>query len=283
MRRFLCQWIAIGAAIGAIVCIGARSETQPNNFRFSILGDRTGETQPGVYEQVWQELNSFHPDFVINAGDTIQGGNDATAEAEWRALRPLWNRYKYPIYFTPGNHDIWSAESRRIYEKETHRPAFYGFDYQNAHFTVLDNSETENLGDQQMAFLEHDLAAHKDRDPKFVFFHKPFWLIPVKFGSTAFPFHQLVKKYGVRYVVSGHTHQFARDNLDGVTYLNAGSAGGHLRSPRAEDGWFFGLTVVKVNGASVEITVAHASGLRGQAGGLSYFSDTTLESTWNLR
>ena len=137
-----------------------------------------------------------HPDFVINVGDTIQGGNDATAASEWRALRPLWDRYRYPIYFTPGNHDIWSAASRVIYEQQTGHPAFYSFNYQNAHFTVLDNSQAPDLSgdlsDRQMQFLARDLAQNRDRDPKFVFFHKPFWLIPVKFQSSQFPFHQLI-------------------------------------------------------------------------------------------
>src|SRR6266850_1347529 len=65
------------------------------------------------------------------------------------------------------------------------------------HFTVLDNSQTENLSEEQIGFLDRDLAASKDRDPKFVFFHKPFWLVPVMFKSGEFPFHQLIKKYGV--------------------------------------------------------------------------------------
>ena len=116
-----------------------------NDFRFSILGDRTGDAQPGVYEQVWRELDALHPDFVINVGDTIQGGNDATAASEWRALRPLWDRYRYPIYFTPGNHDIWSPASRAVYEQQTGHPAFYSFNYQNAHFTVLDNSQASDF------------------------------------------------------------------------------------------------------------------------------------------
>src|SRR5439155_3434352 len=141
------------------------SANEPNNnFRFCILGDRTGDAEPHVYENVWRDVDRFHPDFVVNVGDTIQGGNDATMETEWRALRPLWERYPYKQYFTPGNHDIWSTASRKIYEKQTGRPAFYGFNFQNAHFTVLDNSQTENLTGEQMSFLAQDLAANKDRD-----------------------------------------------------------------------------------------------------------------------
>lgn len=249
---------AIVLALAAALCLQASSQTR-NNFRFCILGDRTGDAQPGVYERVWQEVDSLHPDFVINVGDTIQGGNDATAEAEWHALQPLWHQYHFPLYFTAGNHDIWSPLSRRIYEKETGRPAFYGFDYQNAHFTVLDDSQTEDLSPQQMEFLARDLAAHRNRDPKFVLFHKPFWLVPVKFQSSRFPFHQLIKKYDVRYVISGHTHHFESSPDDGIDYLEICSSGGKLKGQGFADGWFFGYAVAHVAASGVEMTVKEIS------------------------
>jgi hypothetical protein len=250
-------WAASAALLLVVTAIGVPSaSSQPSNdFRFSILGDRTGDAEPQVYESVWRGAGLLHPDFVVNVGDTIQGGNDATAEAEWAALRPLWNRYKLPQFFTPGNHDIWSVISRRIYEKETGHPAFYGFNFQDAHFTVLDNSQTENLSGQQMEFLEQDLAQNKSRDPKFVLFHKPFWLIPVMFQSSQFPFHQLIRRYGVRYVISGHGHQFVRAVQDGIVYIEAGSSGGKLKGQGFEQGWFFGQILTRVQGSKVEMTV----------------------------
>jgi 3',5'-cyclic AMP phosphodiesterase CpdA len=172
--------------------------------------------------------------------------------------RPLWQRYRDRMYFTPGNHDIWSPASRALYERETGHPAFYSFNYQNAHFTVLDNSESSMFGglsDQQMQFLARDLAQNRTRDPKFVFFHKPFWLIPVTLGSSEFPFHQLIKKYGVRYVVSGHGHQYVRDVQDGIVYLEAPSSGGKLKGEGSGKGWFYGHLLVTLTGSSVDVTV----------------------------
>jgi 3',5'-cyclic AMP phosphodiesterase CpdA len=255
MGFVLSRCCAAAIAVAALLTAGLPA----NDFRFSILGDRTGDAQPGVYERVWNEIDRTHPDFVINVGDTIQGGNDATATSEWRALRPLWDRFRYPIYFTPGNHDIWSAASRVIYEQQTTRPASYGFNYQNAHFTVLDNSQapelTGDLSDQQMQFLARDLAENRDRDPKFVFFHKPLWLIPIKFQNSHFPFHQLITRYGVRYVVSGHGHQYVRAVQDDVTYLEAPSSGGKLKGQGVAQGWFYGHVLVTVTGSKVEMMV----------------------------
>jgi len=69
-------------ALFAIV-IGARALTEPkNDFRFSIIGDRTGGAQPEIYGRIWREIDLLHPDFAINVGDTIEGGRDDRAEAE---------------------------------------------------------------------------------------------------------------------------------------------------------------------------------------------------------
>jgi 3',5'-cyclic AMP phosphodiesterase CpdA len=257
----------VAAAVAAMALLGAAASSR-NDFRFSILGDRTGDAQPGVYERVWRELDALHPDFVINVGDTIQGGNDATAASEWRALRPLWAHFGDRMYFTPGNHDIWSPASRQIYEQQTGRPAFYSFNYQNAHFTVLDNSQmpdlSPGLSETQMQFLASDLAQNRDRDPKFVFFHKPFWLLPVMFQSSHFPFHQLIAKYGVGYVVSGHGHEYVRAVDDGIVYLEAPSSGGKLKGRGFARGWFYGQLLVTVEGSKVAITAQEVGKPFGQ-------------------
>src|SRR5947209_19458364 len=62
----------------------AAAAAAPDSFRFVIIGDRTGEAQPGIYEQVWKDTAAENPAFIISVGDTIQGLNDATADSEWR-------------------------------------------------------------------------------------------------------------------------------------------------------------------------------------------------------
>ena len=95
-------------------------------------------------------------------------------------------------------------------------------------------------------------------------FHKPFWLIPVKFQSSQFPFHQLVKRYGVRYVISGHGHQYVRAIQDGIVYLEAGSSGGKLKGQGFAQGWFFGQIFTHVTAAKVEMTVKEVGGPMGK-------------------
>jgi predicted phosphodiesterase len=231
------------------------AQSSGNSFRFSIIGDRTGTAVRGVYEQTWREVERLKPDFVINVGDTIQGKNDKTAEAEWKQIRAILNLHKrVPFFMVPGNHDVWDEFSENLWKRETGRPTSYSFDYQNAHFVVLDNSRTTRLSDTQLKFLEDDLKANQQRRPKFVFFHQPYWLVYLKLGTGAFPLHRLARQYGVDLVVSGHGHTFQRVTRDEVTYIEIGSSGAKVTS-KFGLGSFYQHALVTVRGWRFNVMV----------------------------
>lgn len=269
--RWYPTWLPAVAALTLLTgLVASRALTEPkNDFRFSIMGDRTGGAQPQIWGRVWREVDLLHPDFIINVGDTIQGGKDETVAREWQELRPVWQRYShYPLYFTAGNHDVFSDTSRRLYEQETGRPTFYSFNYQDAHFTVLDNSRTNDLAPDQIAFLEKDLEAHQDKNPKFIFFHRPYWIALLKLGSTDFPLHRIAKKYGVEHIISGHGHQFVRIVRDGIAYMEVGSSGGTMQRALEQghgfkEGRFYHHVWGRVKGRKVEFTVKELDGAKG--------------------
>ena len=230
-------------------------------FDFAILGDRTGGAVPGVYEQVCKEIAAHHPDFIINVGDTIQGMDDVNTLDEWKAVRPVWKYFgNTPFYLVPGNHDIWSPASARIWREQTGHPPQYSFDFRGAHVTVLDNSRADELGPDQLEFLEADLAAHAASQPKFIFFHRPSWLLRVKFQNGDFQLHRLARKYNAGFVVSGHAHEFDRSEYDGVQYIMVGSSGGSLTHGNGQvtansgrDGAYFGYAWVHVADAKANL------------------------------
>jgi hypothetical protein len=235
--------------------------------RFVILGDRTGSAQPGVYEQAWREIAAEKPEFVLTVGDLIEGLEDAKTAAQWEEVGRLHKPYAaIPLYLTPGNHDIWSDLSEQLFRKHSGRPPHYGFDRGAAHFTVLDNSRSDELTEAETAFLEADLKANAARPVKFIVSHRPSWIMSVALRNPEFPLHKLARQYGVKQVIAGHIHQMLRLELEGVEYLSLPSAGGHLRaSGQYRDGWFFGYTVVEVkDGAAVftmhELKAPHGEG-----------------------
>jgi len=246
LLRWVAAWLALLSAV-------ATAQT----FHFVVLGDRTGEAQPGVFEEVWKKAASEDPAFVVTAGDTIDGLDDATAESEWRAIEHILTPYRrIPFYPAPGNHDIWSPASERLFREHTGHEPHYSFDYRQAHFTILDNSRTEQLSPGEMAFLEKDLRAHAAQPVKFIVSHRPSWLIDAVVRNSNFALHQLARKYGVQTVIAGHVHEMLHVDLDGIRYVSMPSAGGHLRGTKKyEDGWFFGYAVVEVNGRATRIQI----------------------------
>jgi UDP-2,3-diacylglucosamine pyrophosphatase LpxH len=242
------------------------SADTPAAFRFVILGDRTGEVQPGIWEQVWRETASLKPAFVAGVGDSIEGSKDETAEEEWQQVEKTLAGYRdIPLYLAPGNHDIWSDRSEQLFRRYAAHPPHYSFDYKQVHITVLDNSRSDELPDAELAFLEKDLQAHSAQPVKFILSHRPSWLFAAAFGNTRFPLHQLAKRFGVQYVIAGHVHQMLHIDLDGVTYLSLPSSGGHLRASKAYvDGWFFGYTQVDVQGSAASLQFHELKAPHGQ-------------------
>lgn len=239
-------------------------------FDFAILGDRTGGAVPGVYEQVVKEIASRHPAMIINVGDTIQGMDDVNTADEWAAVKPVWKAFgDTPFYLVPGNHDIWSPASERLWRSQTGHPPQYSFDFRGAHFTVLNNARTSDLEEDQLQFLESDLVANATKQPKFVFFHRPFWLLNVKFQNGDFALHRLAKKYGVSFVICGHGHFFDRSTLQDVEYVMVGSSGGSLDhgagkpAGPAATGSYYGYGWVHVDGAKATLEFKEVKAQRG--------------------
>ena len=226
-------------------------------FRFAVLGDRTGLAQAGVFEEVLREAAAENPAFLLSVGDLIEGLNDAAVETEWAAFEPMLMPFRWnALYAAPGNHDVWSEKSERLFRKHTGRALHYGFDYGPAHFTVLDNSRSDEFPVEELAFLEKDLQAHAAQPVKFIVSHRPSWLVSVVLRNPDSVLHRLAKKYGVQVVLAGHVHQILHVDLDGVTYVSMPSSGGHLRlSKKYEDGWFFAYGLVDVSDKTVKFQI----------------------------
>ncbi len=258
LRRFFAFLVPLLAAATA----NHPAPVPAASFQFEILGDRTGGAVPGVFEEAWKEAVVSRPAFILSVGDCIEGFDDRTAETQWLEFeRIVGIKPRYPLLLVPGNHDIWSLQSQTLFEKHSHRPHHYGFDYKQAHITVLDNSQDADGPNAQfpaaeLEFLEKDLQAHATQPVKFVVSHRPAWLFAALLGNAQTPFHRLMKRYGVKYVIAGHIHQLLHFEVDGVTYLDLGSSGGHLRDTKQyERGWFFAHTSVAVEGDSAHFTI----------------------------
>jgi hypothetical protein len=232
-------------------------------IHFAVLGDRTGEHQPGIYERAVAQVERLRPDFVLTVGDHIEGYTDDTAvlKTQWDEYFSIVKALTMPLYLTPGNHDITTDAALPMFRKVVGEP-YRSFDIGELHFIILDNSRwdsSDRMPKEQMEWLTKDLQSHANAGLTFVFFHKPFWYNSVSLGKPD-TLHSLFVKYGVDAVFSGHFHQYFSGKFDGILYTAIGSSGALPDSDPAEIGYHIGW--VTVDHGAIEISPIKVDGVK---------------------
>jgi hypothetical protein len=234
-------------------CGGTSKSIEQCPMRFAVIGDRTGEAQPGVYEQILAEIQRLRPDFAVTVGDMIEGPAPDTVEIKrrWDEYQGLIQKVCFPIYFTPGNNDIWDSTSQAFYERYVGQP-YRSFDVRGVHFVVLDNSRWFTINDfppEQLNWLADDLKENQNAPFTIVLYHVPYWMDGVAEGKPD-TLHSLFVKYGVDAVFSGHWHHYFSGKYDGILYTGIGSSGGHTYHPVGPKYHFAWVTI---DGAGITI------------------------------
>lgn len=84
--------------------------SDPGDFRFAVVSDRTGNERPGVFGRAVDRLNLLQPGFVMCVGDLIEGYTTSDRLAEqWGEFDALVRGLEMPFFYTPGNHDVSNA------------------------------------------------------------------------------------------------------------------------------------------------------------------------------
>ncbi len=205
-------------------------------MRFAVIGDRTGGVVPGIYGRIVKEIDRLKPDFVLNVGDMIEGYSEDKFEVrkQYEAYKKLLEPLTMPIYPVPGNHDIWDDDAVDLYKECIGEP-YYSFDRRGVHFVMLDSGRyesIEDLEDDQIKWLEQDLATHDDALYTIAVLHKPFWIENIAKGK-ADKLHDIFVAHGVDAVFTGHYHCYFAGEYDGVKYTSVGSSGGGTREDAA--------------------------------------------------
>ena len=254
-----------------IVLFANLSYPQPKDrtFRFVVLGDTRPHgdsedpiTQPPQFKENIRAINLLRPDFVIDVGDLIRGYTDDPnlIIREWEDFDHTITAFKMPFHMVVGNHDVWNEESERIYN-ERYGQLYYSFDFNGSHFIVLDSEQTHamnNIGGEQLSWLEGDLAAHAEVNHMFVFVHKPLWRYEESNWNA--DVHPLLARYGVRAVFAGHWHVYTKSKeRDGVKYFITGGGGAEIVDPETLGGFYHFMHVSVGDG--VEYAVVRPEGL----------------------
>ena len=143
------------------------------------------------------------------------------------------------MLYVPGEHDFdgdGNKEYLKRYGKGTQGTGWYSFDHQGVHFVGLVNVANAKsgsgdgglgvIGDEQLEWLEKDVAGLKDSTPIVVFAHVPLWTVYEKWGwgtRDAEQALEILKRFGSLTVLNGHIHQVLQKVEGKVTFHTARS------------------------------------------------------------
>src|SRR3990170_2339230 len=146
---------------------------EPEEFRFVVVTDRTGDHRDGVFETAMPRINLVRPEFVVSVGDLIEGYSEdpAVLGRQWDEIQAAVGQLQMPFFYAPGNHDM-SNEVMAEAWRARFGPSYYHFVYRDVLFVVLNSELFGMVHDpskplpgpwtqaEQMRWLEALLAEH---------------------------------------------------------------------------------------------------------------------------
>ena len=119
-------------------------KNDPDEFQFAIITDNAGGARPGVFAKAVEMVNLLQPEFVVNAGDLIEGYSDDEEQirAWWQEIDEFLERLEMPFFFLPGNHDHYSEASIKVWgERFGDDRGYYHFIYKDVLFLMINTED----------------------------------------------------------------------------------------------------------------------------------------------
>jgi len=221
----------------------------------------------GLEESYWDN-EYFYRDYMetpqIQARIPIMGamGNHEkyllsidTAEENRRAGELLKKYFNYPMY-------VINTPAKNLY---------YSFDYGPVHFTIIDVYTADFSAESfQYNWINTDLSA-TNKQWKIAAFHIPAYATTVCDSVIYTTLSPLFESKGVKVVLQGHQHYYARCEANGIQYLTLGGGGAPLASPLPINvpsyvtvhnyRMTYHFARLEINGNSMQITVIDKDGV----------------------
>lgn len=132
-------------------------DNNKGKFSFAVFSDLTGGERQGVFETAIAQMNLLRPEFIVNVGDLIEGGESDTAEwhKQWNGFDKRASKSFAPIFYMGGNHDLSGQIARNVW-KERYGPRYYHFVYKDVLFLILDTEDYSHERIEEMEILRNE-------------------------------------------------------------------------------------------------------------------------------
>jgi predicted MPP superfamily phosphohydrolase len=162
----------------------------------------------------------------VHVGDIAyeEGSLAQFEESFFGAYGPLLRHF--PVFPVAGNHEYRTDDAApycQVFDLPNNE-RWYSYEWGDVHFVGID---TERVGEEQLAWLEDDLAA-AEAPWKIAYLHRPLYSSS-NHGSDMdlrAELAPLFERRGVSLVLQGHDHDYERSKpQDGVVYVVSGGGG----------------------------------------------------------
>jgi acid phosphatase type 7 len=202
-------------------------------FRFAWMADCRSDTL--VHSQIASLIKNANPFFSLYGGDLCKNEDYKYWKLEFFIHNELELISSVPFFNTPGNHEEWEQNTKaftRAPDSKSGLQDYYSFDYGDMHVLVLNNEVDCYQGSPQYNFAEKDLTDSK-QIWKVVIFHEPAYCFGGHGENTEMK--KMSKKVfvpnKVDIVLTGHSHFYQHNFVQGIHHFVIGSAGAPLYSP----------------------------------------------------
>ena len=224
----------IGEARAADVPVGGLTFVQISDTHLGFKGEANPDV-PGTVRRAVETINALptRPAFVVHTGDITH----LSKPQEFDDAAQLLNEIKVDrIHYIPGEHDMLDDGPDgylKRYGAGKKGNGWFSFDQGGVHVIGLINVVDFKpkglgvLGDEQLEWLEKDVADLSASTPVIVLAHMPMWSIYPEWGwgtDDAGRALAYLKKFGSVTVLNGHIHQIVQKVEGNVAFHTAMSA-----------------------------------------------------------
>jgi 3',5'-cyclic AMP phosphodiesterase CpdA len=234
-------WVSAGGVLSSrVIAPAAAAEAKPGSFSFVQISDthigfkgQANGDPTATLQQVVDRVNALQPApaFVLHTGDQTHGQKAGAFDTVGEILKGVKTER---LFYVPGEHDVFLDGGKEYlgrYGKGTvGGRGWQSFDYKGSHFVGLVNvlkykgEGMGALGEDQIEWLENDLAPLSPSTPVVVFSHVPLWAVYPQWGWTTEDAGRALvylKRFGSVTVLNGHIHQVLQKVEGNVSFHTA--------------------------------------------------------------
>lgn len=213
-----------------------RTAARPGtSFRFACMGDC--RSNPDIHSQIAKKIKAENPYFSLYGGDICFSSEYFVWKEEFfiPAERDLIS--SVPFFNAVGNHEGWRQNTKAFQQSpEKENKPYYSFDYGDVHILILNTEQSAKEGSEQWNFVKKDLESTMKKW-KVVCFHKPAYCAGGHGDNTEMQImsHKLFVPNKVDIVVTGHTHIYQHNLVDGIHHFVLAGGGAPLYNFKTAD------------------------------------------------